>query len=82
MHEQLFSAAALPEPPRLFRVQLKPYSLGHELHLWRRNSPFLRLTFDEFDALPRGVRLTAAMQVVFVCSQTFKGNRKTMSRFG
>lgn len=76
MHEQQFALAVLPEPPRLFRLQLKPYSIGHELHLYRRKSPFLLKSKVEFDDMAKDQRLVATMQAIHVCFQDFEDNRK------
>lgn len=81
MHERQFAAAVLPEPPRLFRLKLRPYSLGHELHLFRRNNPFLTESFDEFSGRPRGQRLAATMQAINVCAQGFASASKPSGRF-
>lgn len=74
MHEPQLSIAAMPQPPRLFRVQLRHYSLGHELHLYRRVSPFLDKEHAEFFAMPRGVKLAATMQAIEVCARDYAGN--------
>src|SRR5271166_5182875 len=74
MHESSLSIAAMPQAPRLFRVQLRPYSLCHELRLYRRASPFMDKPYSEFSALPRGARLAATMQAIEVCSRDFAGN--------
>lgn len=82
MHEQILAQAALPEPPRIFRVQLRPYSLGHELHLYRRNSPYLMKSGAEFMQMSRGQRLAMTMQAVSVCSRTFQQNQKPARGWG
>ena len=74
MHEPLLSNAAMPQTPRIFRVSLRPYSLGHELHLHRRSSPFVTKTYGEICAMSRPEKLAATMQAVEVCSRDFAGN--------
>lgn len=76
MHEAELALAVLPEPPRLFRLKLLPYSIGHELHLYRRASPFFSLKRAEFDVLPYGRKLAATMGAVHVCHQGFEANAK------
>jgi hypothetical protein len=76
MHEPLLAGAALPEPPILFRLRLRPYSIGHELHLWRRANPMVSNPFSEIKALERSKRLAAVMQAVHVCANDFAGNFK------
>jgi hypothetical protein len=78
MHEAELALAVLPEPPRLFRLKLLPYSIGHELHLYRRASPFFSLKQAEFDAMPYGRRFAATMQAVHVCHQGFEANCRPM----
>lgn len=74
MHEIEFAIAALPEPPVIYRVQLRPYSLGHELHLWRRGNPFITKTYGDFDKLPGNVQHIALLQAVNVCRRTYTEN--------
>jgi hypothetical protein len=84
MHEALLSIALMPEPPRLFRVQLRPYTLGHELHLHRRGNPILddEMTYSKFCALSPGVKKAAVMQAVEICSRDFAGNMKPPKHWG
>jgi hypothetical protein len=74
MHEAMLSQAALPQTPRIFRVKLLPYTLGHELHLHRRQSPFVTMKWDEIGRLTRGEKLASTMQAVEVCSRDFRSN--------
>ena len=82
MHEQQFALAVLPEPPRLFGIRLLPYSIGHELHLYRRSSLFLMDKNAQFDARSYGERLAATMQAVHVCHQGFFANSQSSERLG
>ena len=74
MHESQFALAALPEPPRIYRVQLRPYTLGHELHLWRSANPYRTRTFEEFEKLPGNIQHIATLQAVNICSNDFAAN--------
>ncbi len=70
MHEAAYAQAALPAPARVLGLNLKPYSLGHELLLIRENNPLSTVsgvvnTGDLIDALP-----AAAM----FCHQNFTQN--------
>lgn len=71
MHEPQLSLAVLPEPPVIYRVQLRPYTLGHELHLWRRANPYVTKSYAEFEQLPGNVQHAATLQAVNVCSRTY-----------
>jgi hypothetical protein len=76
MHEFQLALAVLPEPPKLFGLRLRPYSLGHELHLYRRNNPFIAGTFAEFEKLAPGRKFAAALQCTHVLHQGFEANCK------
>lgn len=82
MHEPQLSVATLPATPRLFRVRLRPYSLGHEIHLYRRSSPFLDKDWTEFCAIPRGEKLAFTMQAIEVCSRDYAGNLRPPKNWG
>lgn len=82
MHEIQLARAVLPEPPTILRFKLKPYSLGHELHLYRRANPFVTLSKAEFDALTAGQRKVATMQAVHVCQQGFFASSKPAKGWG
>lgn len=43
MHDAAFARAVLPAPATILGLPLRPYSIGHELHLLRENSPLLQL---------------------------------------
>jgi hypothetical protein len=63
MHESLFASAALPAPVRVCGLPLRPFSIGHSLHLIRSESPFVTgepiLPGDVFTA-------------VWICASTWK----------
>jgi hypothetical protein len=67
MHEAAFSQAALPAPARVLGLNLKPYSLGHELWLTREQNP-LSLSFNGQNAAVLVSGLPAAS---LICSQNF-----------
>lgn len=67
MHEKLLAAAVLPMPCRILGLDMMPYSLGCEMQLWREDSPFLVLTFDEFNALPFEKQHYAVNRAVNIC---------------
>ncbi len=69
MHEKLFASAVLPEKPVVLKLPLLPYSLGHELFLFRRNNPILLLDDTELLSLPVDVRIQSIIDAVDICSQ-------------
>lgn len=82
MHEAALSQAAMPQTPSLFRVKLRPYSIGHELHLFRRSSPLLTKPYSELAAMPRTELLPRLMQAVEVCSRDYVDNFNTPRNWG
>lgn len=69
MHEQLFSQAAKPSASVALFLPLKPYSIGHEIELWRQNNPILTRTLAEFRELPLEEQLNWLIKAVDYCSQ-------------
>ncbi len=69
MHEQSLSQAALPAPTRILGLLMRPYSLGHELHLLREQNPILSGGSDN-------VTRSDLAQAVLICSQTFEECRQ------
>lgn len=63
MHEPQLALAALPANPRIYGVELRDYSLGHELWLTRENSPFL----SGATVMPQDV-----FEAVWICSSTWQ----------
>lgn len=74
MSELAFAEAARPRPRRILRVQLLPYSIGHELILIRYRSPLLFLDPEDFSGLDAPLRRMATLQAVSVCSRTWEEN--------
>lgn len=68
MHDAAYSQAALPAPARVLGLNLRPYSLGHELWLIREQNP-LAVQSGETVASKLVAALPAA---VLFCSQTFE----------
>jgi len=70
MHESLFAHAATPPPAVVLHLPLKPYSISHEIELWRQNNPLLTGTRAEFDALPAAQQAYWLILAADYCSQT------------
>jgi hypothetical protein len=64
MHESLLAQAALAANPRIYGVELRDYSLGHELYLIREGSPFISPAGST--VLPEDV-----FKAVWVCSSSW-----------
>jgi hypothetical protein len=62
MHESQLALAALPAAARVCGLPLKPFSIGHSLHLIRDNSPFV----TEEAILPGDV-----FKAVWICASTW-----------
>lgn len=76
MHEILFADAARPAPVVCLKLRLLPYSLGHELLLLKQRSPFLILSFAQFNALPITDQHAALIRAVMVCCNSWEENKK------
>jgi hypothetical protein len=67
VHEAQYSQAVLPSPARVLGLNLRPYSLGHELWLIREQNPLA--VSIEAGAAAMAASLPAA---ALICSQTFR----------
>jgi hypothetical protein len=68
MHELQFASSAVPNPASVLGLELAPYSLGHEIILLARRSPFLCLSRDEFIGLPGPQQIFALTFALGVCT--------------
>lgn len=75
MSDQAFAAAARPTPQNVLRLDLLPYSIGHELLLQRAENPLLG-SEDDFKKLPLANQVAAVMRAVLVCSRTWSQNHR------
>ena len=69
MHEQAFAYAASQPPAAVLHLPLKPYSIGHEIELWRQDNPLLTKDRAEFDALSAVKQRDWLIRAVDFCSQ-------------
>jgi hypothetical protein len=72
MHEAALSRAALPAATRIAGIELRPYSLGHELFLIRENSPFI---------FGGTVQPGDIFEAILICSATFDGLKRARESF-
>jgi hypothetical protein len=68
MHEAAYSQAALPAPARVLGLNLKPFSLGHELFLIREQNP-LSVALGNNNV---GALVAALPAAALFCSQSFE----------
>lgn len=75
MNDLAFADAARPTPPRILRLPLLPYSIGHELLLQAARNPILGGPefLAEFDPAQRR---KAILRAVLVCSRNWSQNRQ------
>lgn len=76
MHEAALARAAIPEPTRILRLPLKPYSLGHELALFIRSNPFVTHSQADFQKLKDTEKNAALLQAILVCSSSWFENQR------
>lgn len=64
MHEAALAQAALPAPTMILGLEMRPYSIGHEIWLIRQENPLVIGGEPE----PRHVR-----EAALICCETWKG---------
>jgi len=67
MHEGILAQALQPPGVRVLGLDLLPFSLGHEVVLWRRENPLVTGTREAFGLLPAGRQAEAVAEAVLVC---------------
>jgi len=70
MHEAALAQAALPAPTVCFGLELRPYSIGHELFLIREHNPILLV--GPADADRSIVKTRDLAEAVLICCQSFE----------
>ena len=74
MHESIFSAAAYAEGATVLRLALRPYSIGHEILLWRTSNPFATYGRKSIMELPEGVQRQKLFTACFICERSWEQN--------
>ena len=75
MQDQAFAAAVRPAPRRILRCSLLPFSIGHELLLFREGNSLL-LDKSLFGELTAEQRCFAVVRAVQICSRTWRQNQR------
>ena len=75
MHEPLLAKAAWPDTYHVLRLKLTPYSIGHELLLFREASPLVMLTPEGLAELPEVDRIEAVKRAALICSRNWRDNQ-------
>jgi hypothetical protein len=87
MHEAALAAAALPAPAFVLGMELRPYSIGHEIFLIRESNPLalygessrhggsVPVLPSSAPARPSDIRPSLA-QAVLICCQSFEESRR------
>jgi hypothetical protein len=75
MHDEAFADSVRPAPCVILRLPMRPYSIGHELLLYRRRNPFVTLDDPaKFSQLPQLEQIRAVMEAAQVCARTWQEN--------
>lgn len=69
MHDLAFADSARPEPVRVLRLPMLPYSIGHEITLLAQRNPLL---FDLFGQFSDADRRSALVRACLVCHRTWR----------
>lgn len=82
MHEPQLALAAWPNTTTVLRLKLMPYSIGHELLLWRHGSPFVIFNRDGIAAMDAVDRIEAVKRAAMVCSRSWQDNQRDVANLG
>lgn len=74
MHEKLFSDAAFAEGATVLKLALRPFSIGHEILLFKTSNPLATYTPESFKELGERVQRQKLFSAVFICERTWKQN--------
>lgn len=74
MHEYIFANAAFSEGATVLRMALRPYSIGHEILLWKSANPLVTYSEDSFCELDEDVQRGKLFMAAFICERTWKEN--------
>lgn len=74
MHEHCFATAAHAEGATVFRLRLRPYSLGHEILLWKTRNPLITYSPESFLELDPGVQRAKLFIAALICERTWRQN--------
>lgn len=75
MHDFAYAAAARQARFVIIGLELKPYSIGHELLLLQQGNPLL-LDSDRFSKLPFEDQYRAVIRAVLICSRDWRSNQR------
>lgn len=74
MNELAFADCARPAPVSILRLELLPYSIGHEVLLLHERNSLLLKSEESFAQLPLANQIFAVKRAALICSQTWKEN--------
>lgn len=75
MHEFTFADVACPPRHVVLNLPLLDFTLGHRILLSRARNPLLGLDEALFNALTMRAQISALIEAVFICAQTYAENR-------
>jgi hypothetical protein len=77
VHDLAFADSARPVRVVCLRLLLKPYSIGHEILLWRSRNPLLIFTREYFNSLPFPEQCQWLKRAVLICCRDWTQNQYT-----
>ena len=78
MHESLFAHAAHAEGATVLRLALRPYSIGHEILLWKTSNPLATYRPESFAELEETVQRQKLFSACFICERTWAENQRSL----
>lgn len=73
MHDLAFADAARQAPVRILRLQMLPFSIGHELLLLNQRNALL---FENFNTIEAELQRKAIIRAALVCYRTWRENHR------
>lgn len=67
MHETEFSEAFCQAPATVLGLELRPFSIGHEIGLWRRGNPLVWCSEEGFDSYSGDYKLRIISEAATSC---------------
>jgi hypothetical protein len=75
-HDIAFVDSVVQAPVRVLGLNLRAFSLGHEIILIRQRNPIVSLTSQQFSELPQEQQAAAIQNAALVCYRSWEENQR------
>lgn len=76
MHEHIFANAAHAEGAVVLKLSLRPFSIGHEILLWKSKNPLVTYNPGGFAELSKDVQRQKLFAACLICERSWAQNRR------